>query len=163
MKKILFSFAFLFTLFAVIEPAEMTLFAQSGAYSNDASFSPMYPGEKLRFTCQPDSVAKDTSRAFSIGKYVHETRTLSTHPIYAQRTISSVLGAVKVTTFIDGSFNGTTWFACDTLGTDVATETATVVTIDLNDKRFPFYRMRSNNIATGRPDTICDWILYMLP
>jgi len=159
MKTFFSIFALVFAIFI----ASVFALAQSGAYSKDAVFTQAYPGETLHFTCQPDSVAKDTSRAFSIGRYITEDRDMSANPIYAQRTISSVLGAVKVTTFIDGSFNGTTWFACDTLGTDVATETATVVTIDLNGKRFPKYRMRSNNIATGRPDTICDWILYMLP
>ncbi|HEY4721445.1 MAG TPA: hypothetical protein VII92_06335, partial [Anaerolineae bacterium] len=75
---------------------------------------------------------------------------------------SSTAGAVTVTTRIQGSFDGATWTVCDTLGTDTTTtEGKTVLQIDLNNKKFPMYRMISRGNATNRSDCIADWVFYL--
>lgn len=137
--------------------------AQSGAYTRDAVFSPHYPGEILRFTCALDSVDQDTSRNFSLGKY--DGARWTTAPIWLQRKISSAAGKPYVTVFLDGSFDASNWFACDTLMTADSLETAGLIQINLTNYKFPWYRIRSNGIQYGggvnRSDTILDMIWYL--
>lgn len=149
-------------LFFVIALLATGLQAQSGAYTADAVFTPHYPGYTVRFTCALDSVDVDTSRTFSFAS--SDAAIQAGAPIYAQRSIVSASGTPKVSTYIDGSYDGSTWFACDTLGTDVTSETTASVTVDLNVSAkgvFPWYRMRNVGVATNNPDTIADWILYL--
>lgn len=136
--------------------------AQTGSYTRDAVFQPRFPGETLRFTCALDSIDADTSRSFSLAKYDAAIRAGA--PIFAQRTFTSAAGGVKISTYIDGSFDGTTWTAVDTLATDVTSESVTNVTIDMNYSAkpiFPYYRIRNAGVALNRSDSVADWIFYL--
>lgn len=136
--------------------------AQSGSYTRDAVFQPRFPGETIRFTCALDSIDADTSRSFSLAKYDAAIRAGA--PIFAQRTFTSAAGGVVISTYIDGSFDGTTWTVVDTLAMDVTSESVTNVTIDMNYSAkpiFPYYRLRNAGGALNRSDSVADWILYL--
>lgn len=152
---------FLFVLFLMVSLSGLA-HAQSGSYTRDAVFQPRFPGETLRFTCALDSIDADTSRSFSLAKYDAAIRAGA--PIFAQRTFTSAAGGVKISTYIDGSFDGTTWTAVDTLATDVTSESVTNVTIDMNYSAkpvFPYYRLRNAGVALNRSDSVADWIFYL--
>lgn len=137
--------------------------AQTGTYTKDAVFAGNYPGETVRFTCALDSIDADTSRTFSLGRY--DSHSFSDAPIWVQRKITSAAGKPYVTVYIDGTIDGTNWFACDTLVTADSTETAGLIQLNLNNKKFTGYRMRANGVQYGsgknRSDTIFDTIWYL--
>lgn len=158
----IFSFAVLALLVSLLAGVNEVQ-AQSGTYTKDAVFSAQYPGATLRFTCALDSIDADTSRAFSIGKY--DGQRWTTVPVHAQKLITSAVGKPYVTVYLDGSFDNSNWFACDTLVTADSVETAGLIEINFSNKKFPWYRVRSNGIAYGagknRTDTIFDMIWYL--
>ena len=136
-----------------------SLFAQGfnlkdGVFSGPSSYD---GGQILHFRAQLDSVDQDTSRNFGITKYFSALRVMSTNPFESQRQISSVLGAVNVSVFIDRSYDNSNWSVIDTLADSVTSETAARITFNLNNIRAPFYRLRARNNATSRRDAIVDF------
>jgi len=61
----------------------------------------------------------------------------------------------KISVFVDGSFDNSSWVVCDTLAENIAATTLTYTTMDMNNKRYPYYRMRFDGIATNPSDS---WI-----
>lgn len=157
MKKTLgiFILFFLLALLSVIVNAH----AQSGSYTKDAVFTSTFPGDKIEFECALDSVDADTSRTLSLAR--HDGLSFTDHPISAFYKLTSAAGTPKISTYIDGTFDGVTWFAVDTLLTDATSETATKTTITLNNHKYPFYRMRNVGVATNNPDSVIRWIWYL--
>lgn len=152
--RIFFSFTLIFMVIASMA------FAQAGAYSRDAVFHAPGDVPTLRFTAAIDSIDADSSRAFSLQKW-DGPYSWATFPFRAQRNFNSAAAGVEITTFIDGSFDNIAWSACDTLGTEVSTEGKTIVEFDLNNKRFPYYRMRVVGSTPNRRDATADWIIYL--
>lgn len=134
-------------------------YGQAGAYSKDAKFSPTYPGETVEFQCNVDSLGADTSRTFTLAKY--DGVSWTDHPISTFRLLTSAAGTPKISTYIDGSFDGSTWFVVDTLGTDITSESATKSTTSLKNLKYPYYRMRNKGGAANRRDSIIKWIWYL--
>lgn len=159
MKKF-FSFAVsMFIILTLCAPVFAQFNLKDAVKSGAGSFD---GGQILHFRATLDSVDQDTSSNFSLTKYFSTQRDVATNPFEAQRTISSVLGAVNVSVFVDGSFDNSTWYAADTLADSTTSETAARITFDLNNKRFPYYRMRARNNATSRPDAIVDFKFWLV-
>lgn len=156
MKRI---FVLSFLLFAMLMP----MLAVAQGYTRDAVFGPTYPGETIRVTVTLDSVNSYTSRTFSLAKY--DAQRWAPQPVYAQKLITSVKGKPYVSAYVDGSFDGTNWFACDTLMTADSSETAAVLQINFSNYKFPNYRIRCAGISypsgKNRIDTVLDMIWYL--
>ena len=134
-------------------------FAGDGTWSNNAEVIEHYPGAIIYFKCTVDSIDTLTSRSFTLSRW--DGANFSTSPIWYQRTLNSAAGTPKITTYIQGSFDGSTWVAVDTLGSAVTTESTTQGSIDLNNKKFPYYRFIDYGVALNHSDTIDRWWFYM--
>ena len=176
MRKLNFN---IFCLFAIIflMVAQMAS-AGDGEWTSNAtrSGSTVY-GDVIRFTCTVDSVDTLTSASFTLGKYDNAywgtprdtvgnlDSTLAANlgkPFRLQYTATSVLAAPKLTGYVQGSFDGTNWDAVDTLFTDFVSESRTVANYDLNNRKYPFYRVVIYGVALNRSDTVFDmyWWCY---
>ena len=134
------------------------LFAGDGAWSVNARESLQPYGSLFHFTCTVDSLDTLTSSNFKLGKY--DNVAWASLPFAYQIKVSSVLGGVKVTAYLQGSFDGTNWANVDTLVSAYTTETLATGTRYLNDLKRPIYRLLIYGVALNSPDTIFDWYLW---
>lgn len=102
------------------------------------------------WTATLDSVANDTSATFSLSNYDHVNWTNFPFSYFIQASTTG--DSVNVTTYIEGSFEGTTWTAVDTIAA-ITSETAATGTIDFNNVKRPLYRMRQVDLAKLEEDT----------
>lgn len=162
---------------AMLAFSAIPLQAGDGTWSVDAVKTPFWEtgGDLIRFTCTVDSVDTLTSAVFNVRKYdgaywgpstgtetdKTDTTFVPAQPFAYRLSTTSVKGAPKVTAYIEGSFFVDTLFAVvDTLCTDRTSETASISTIDLNNKKYPYYRLVVYGVALCRDDAIFDLVLY---
>lgn len=153
------------------------------ATNGNAYKIPHYPGEIKYFECTVDSVDTLTSNYFSLGKwdavywgtpqdtvpkgyivagdtsyYADQQRS----PFKLQYQASSTLGSPKITGYVQGSFDLTNWVNVDTLFTDLTSESLTRADLDLNNEKYPWYRVVIYGVALNRSDTtfIMRWYCY---
>lgn len=159
MKRLnLFTLLFLLVLSALV-------FAQ-GSWTANAKRTGQPFGDVYRFTCTVDSVDTLTSFVFKLGRYDHvywgtpaDTTNIE-YPFRIQYTATSTLGSPKLTGYVQGSFDGSNWDAVDTLFTNLTSESRTVADLDLNNKKYPQYRVVVYGVAPNRSDTVFDMFLY---
>jgi type 1 fimbria pilin len=142
----------------------------------------LYPGEIKNFTCTVDSLDTLWSNEFTLGKYngvhwgvVQDTLTSDTlngywnsnrQPFKIRAQISSTLGNPKVSAWVEGNFVGdstsTAWVVVDTLFVDRTAETLLYLDVDLNNQKYPYYRVKVQGVALNRSDTVFDlkWHCY---
>lgn len=114
-----------------------------------------YGGKIVTFTVAGlDSAENDTSAYFQFHQYDHVSWV--TFPFRYQINSSStpVNATLKTTYYIQGSIDGTTWTAVDTIA-NVATYGAASGTINFNNLKFPYYRMYADDVrSTVKKDTV---------
>lgn len=131
----------------------------SGAWTSNAVWAKSGEDQTLTFTCSVDSVDTLTSNSFRLDKYNSDSWT--TYPIPYQVYNTSVLGAPKLTVYIQGSNDGTNFFAVDTLFSDDVTETVRYFTANLNNKKAVVFRMAVYGIALCRSDALMRIIFHL--
>lgn len=152
MKKLLMIFAMVMLLM-------LPVFATITADMTAESF---YKGRAYTFSTQTDSIENDTSRVWSLEKYLDYKTESDTNKLelpYGYKIVSAT-GGVKVTIKLQGSFDGVTWIDAKTIGTDITNETATNGVIDIGLERFPYYRIVVDGVETNSPDTNVEFWLF---
>ncbi len=175
------NFKKLFILLALISISWLSVLSDSalaqGSWTRDAQRTPLYPGEQIRFTGAVDSVGTLYSKAFNLRKYdgVHwgvaqdAVASSATAPGYwnalrfpfkVRYQATSVLGSPKLSAYVQANFaldsTDANWANVDTLFTDLTAETVADIDVDLNDKKYPWYRLKIVGVALGRSDQAID-------
>lgn len=102
----------------------------------------------LSFSTNVDSLTTVTSKWFSIADLL--SHSLYTYPISYTKIQSSVLDKPHITTTIEGSNDQVNVAVVDTIGTvGDSLETLYSGTIDLNNKKFWYYRIKHTGTGTG--------------
>ncbi len=130
----------------------------AGLFAGDiatSSTSADYGGKIVTFTVAGlDSAENDTSGYFQFHQYDHVSWT--TYPFRYQVSSSSTPanGTLKTTYYIQGSLDGTTWTAVDTIA-NVATYGVAGGTINFNNLKFQYYRLYADDVrSTVKKDTV---------
>lgn len=98
-----------------------------------------------------DSVTTVTSKWFGVKSYL--VNSFNDYPIQYARKLNSVKGLPKVTTTIEGSNDQTNVAIVDTLGgVSDSIETYTSGTLNLNNKKFWYYRIKQTGQSGNRAD-----------
>lgn len=94
-----------------------------------------------------DSAENDTSGYFQFHQYDHVSWT--TYPFRYQISSSStpVNATLKTTYYVQGTLDGTTWTAVDTIA-NVATYGVASGTINFNNLKFQYYRLYADDVRT---------------
>jgi hypothetical protein len=146
--------AFIVTLFLITGAM-----AGDGSWTNNAVKSYSNYNEIIRFTCTVDSLDTLTSSAFQLGKYDHLSWTSLPFSLTYQAT--STAGTPKLTIYVQGSMDGTTYAAVDTICTDYVAETLTKTTLDLNNIKYAYYKIIVYGVALNNSDTAFDMRLLL--
>jgi len=107
-----------------------------------------------------DSAEIDTSRTFSFCFYDAKKSTGSTIMPIPFAYLNSSIGTPKITIVIDGSMDATNWIVIDTVSSSATAKTLTYGTVDLDNKYYPYNRLRLKSEATGAAATVKLWF-YM--
>lgn len=78
------------------------------------------------------------------------------HPFKVQYQLTSAAGAPKMTAYVQASIDKTNWFNVDTLFSNVTSESITRIDVDLNNEKWPYYRLAVYGVALNRSDAIFD-------
>lgn len=144
-------------------------FAGDGTFTRNAQ-KYSNPGLRLRFTCTVDSLDTLTSNTFDLEKFQNanwgaatDTAQVGQLPFKVQYQATSTLGAPRLTAYVQASMDGTNWFNVDTLFSDFTSESITRADLDLNNQKYPYYRLLIYGITGSPPnrsDTIFDLYFY---
>jgi len=106
-----------------------------------------------------DSLSTLTTNPFTLSSFDGES--FYTYPLSYGYILTSVAGLPRVSMFIQGSFDGSTnWTNADTLATSDSTETFRKLSFDLNNAKYPYYRISVTGTAGNRRDTDLKFWLY---
>jgi len=98
-------------------------------------------GQLTAFELTADTTGSDTSYAFTLSGY--DLESFSTYPIIVGKLQTSASGKPRLTTYIYGTFNGSDLVLVDTVGIiSDSLETMQWYSIDLNNKHYPYYKLR---------------------
>jgi hypothetical protein len=150
MKKYLNSFA----MFAALVTVFMLSFAANNITLNEDGRS---GGNRMfTWTVVLDSSDTDTSAIFDLNRWDHVA--WSTYPFRYSYTItpSDTTDSLNIKWYVDGSIDGTTWSRVDTLISLTAStfmDTTLSTTANLNNYKWPYYRMMASEAAKNGNDT----------
>ena len=156
MKKTLFTLVTFLIMFTSIIQAQ---------WVTNAKATTLADGQFLAFDLTVDSVQTYTSNVFSLNQY--DNQTFYTYPLNYQKLITSAAGTPYVTATIQGSFTTafTSASVVDTILLVDSVETVGRGVLNLNDWKFPYYRLSIIGATNGagtknRADTVLKLWIY---
>lgn len=138
---------------------------------------PLYPGEIKNFTCTVDGVDTLWSNAFTLGKYdgvywgtpadtVSSTWNADRHPFRMRASVTSASGSPDISAWLEGNFvsdsTDANWAVVDTLFESRTAETLVDWYVDINNQKYPYYRVKVQGLSGSATDSIfdLDWQCY---
>jgi len=165
-KKSNYALILIFVLVAVMVTMSTSVFAQ-GSFTTNAQRTPLYPGEIIHTLAAIDSVGTLYTQAFNLRKYdgvywgtnadtTTGTKQNWSFPFKIEYLATSVLGAPKLDVVVQGNFDADStdagWVDVDTIVSDFTTETLTKANLDLDNEKYPWYRLKLIGKDLGRAD-----------
>lgn len=114
----------------------------------------------------------DTATYEAIGDFATETDTIKATfsmahtytqnflPVPFAYILTAAVGTPLMSIWIDDSMDASNWILCDTIAASATAETLVYETIDLNDERWAYYRLRMKSEDTGKAAIVKLWF-YM--
>lgn len=119
--------------------------------TNGYAQTPVAKGTLYNFQVRVDSLGTYTTSPFSLGGLDKES--FVTYPVHYAKTITGPYKP-RVSCVVQGAMSTTTGYtAVDTVALADSTKTLATGTLDLNDKKFPFYRLYIYGATGNRKDT----------
>ena len=127
-------------------------------------FSPLNAQEKVKIDSENsasmvlldtscDSLDVVVSKSFSMPNFL--SNNFSTYPVYYTKYQRSADDKPHITTTIEGSNDGTNWNVVDTLGAVAdSAETYQYGSLDFNNKKYWYYRLKHTGAAGNRADAL---------
>ncbi len=146
------------TLFAMI--MLLSLFSLGSAADFTSVWYPMGDNHLVTFSTEVDSVDTLVSDTFTLTLYDNDS--FSSYPIKCWSQATSTLGSPKLTAYVQGSWDKSTYTNVDTIFSASTSEAVALVDLDLNGNVYPYYRIYLLGVALNRSDTELDikWLLY---
>jgi len=126
----------------------------------NAVFQPIGENHLITFTTSVDSVDTLVSSDFTLTLY--DDGGFSSYPVKCWSKATSTLGSPKLTAYVQGSWDQSTYTNIDTIFSASTSETAALVDLDMNGALYPYYRIYLLGVALNRSDTelTIKWLLY---
>lgn len=134
------------------------------AFTTEAQWTQNYTVQKLngtslvQFKGEIDSLVTLTSNTFTLSNYDKES--FMTYPLTMVKKTGST-GTPKIDAFVKGSFDKTNWITCDTLMLADSVKTYSYNSVDLNNRKFPYYQVVVTGVTTNGLNSTFDIWLYL--